>query len=91
MTPDIKPGDIVEWTSQSAGTWKTKRGKVIAIVPAGKSAFAHIPSGTPKSRVKGDMDISVVDRLVVEVPRANRRGVDYYTPRVKHVRKVEEY
>ncbi len=31
-----KVGDPVIWTSQSAGTWKTKRGVVEMIVPAGK-------------------------------------------------------
>ena len=30
-------GDLVEWTSQAAGHSKTKRGKVVAIVPKGVS------------------------------------------------------
>lgn len=36
---EIKPGDTVEWRSQAAGSWKTKKGKVIAYVPAGQSAY----------------------------------------------------
>lgn len=32
----FKVGDTVQWTSQSAGTWKTKRGVIEMVVPAGK-------------------------------------------------------
>lgn len=87
---EIKPGDTVEWRSQAAGSWKTKKGKVIAYVPAGQSAYIHIPPGTPKSRIKGDVDVSVVDRFLVQVPRSTGRGYDYYTPRAKYVKKVNE-
>jgi hypothetical protein len=33
---EFKIGDEVEWTSQSAGTKTTKRGKVVHVLPAGK-------------------------------------------------------
>lgn len=34
---EFKLGDVVQWTSQSQGCKKTKRGKIVQIVPAGKS------------------------------------------------------
>lgn len=35
----MKVGDIVTWTSQSQGFSRTKTGKVILVVPAGKHPF----------------------------------------------------
>jgi hypothetical protein len=32
--PDLTIGTQVEWTSQAAGSTKTKRGKIVAVVPA---------------------------------------------------------
>ena len=31
----MKVGDQVEWTSQAGGNTRTKRGKIVAVVPAG--------------------------------------------------------
>lgn len=38
----LQIGDYVTWTSQSAGTTKTKAGPVVAIVPAGANPDAVI-------------------------------------------------
>lgn len=34
----LRIGDTVEWTSQSAGIAKTKRGTVVSVLPPGKDA-----------------------------------------------------
>ena len=36
-------GDVVKWKSQAGGRWKTKQGKVVAIVPARSQAKECIP------------------------------------------------
>jgi len=92
MTPDIKPGDIVEWTSQSAGTWKTKRGKVLAIVPR-QTHINKFPmfSDIPDSRIKFDFKPSMNDRAIVEVPRGGRSKLsEFYAPKLQWLRKVED-
>ena len=35
--PKFKVGQHIEWKSQSAGSWKTKTGKIIAIVAVNES------------------------------------------------------
>jgi hypothetical protein len=40
--PDFKLGDDVEWTSQSLGHEKKKRGVIAAVVPARKSPKGYI-------------------------------------------------
>jgi hypothetical protein len=41
----MKVGDRVQWTSQSLGFTTTKRGTVIAVVPAGRQASFFLPEG----------------------------------------------
>lgn len=84
----VEVGDFVEWTSQSGGTRKTKRGIVIAVIPAKRPVFPHLPSGLPKSRIKVGSEFSKFDRALVEVPRKTGRGSDYYAPRIKWLKKV---
>lgn len=33
--PTFKVGDFVQWSSQAAGSWKTKAGEVAAVIPPG--------------------------------------------------------
>lgn len=93
---NIKPGDIVEWTSQSQGVAKTKRGKVLAIVPKETEINLHpLLASVPGSRIKFEtlgfyMKPSINDRAVVEVPRGGRSKLsDYYAPKLKWLKKVE--
>ena len=91
---EIKPGDIVEWSSQSHGTVKTKRGKVIAIVPKGTRQEFDFLRDLPGSRIKFTtigfgVAPSKFDRALIEVPRATGNGNDYYAPRIEWLRKVE--
>jgi hypothetical protein len=36
--PKFQVGQTIEWSSQSAGSWKTKTGKVLAVLMPGDSA-----------------------------------------------------
>jgi hypothetical protein len=73
--------DQVEWASQAAGYKKTKQGRVLAVVPAGK---------TPR-----DLGVTIKDdpgsarteaSYIVEVQRP--RSVKLYWPRVSGLRLV---
>jgi hypothetical protein len=41
-------GDRVVWESQAQGRWKTKQGKVVAVVPAYERASRYVPDGYNK-------------------------------------------
>jgi hypothetical protein len=94
----IRPGDIVRWTSQSQGSWVTKRGEVVAVVKPLESAFLHLPADLPKARRKFDsdrVDAWYGDRVLVKVPRRSKRdgrtlGYDYYCPRLSQVEAVDD-
>ena len=80
-------GDTVEWTSQSAGTIKTKRGEIWAVVPAGTDPRALIPPGAAESggfgSIGGCLSSRPHESYLVDV------GGVLYWPRVCQVRKVE--
>jgi hypothetical protein len=42
MSKTFSVGDIVTWKSQAAGSWKTKTGTVVEVVPAFKAPFSEI-------------------------------------------------
>lgn len=44
-------GDRVTWTSQSAGTWTTKRGVIVSIVPPGTRPERISNPGCPRDHV----------------------------------------
>lgn len=86
---ELKVDQQVTWESQAGGTWKTKTGTVLAIVPARhRIPSGIIPDGTPKSRIKFDGCVSFVDRVIVAVPRPGGRVVDYYAPRPAIVKPI---
>lgn len=77
----IQIGQEVTWSSQAGSFWKTKTGKVLAIIPAlGRIPDNLIPADTPNNRIKFDCDTVLFDRVVVAVPRG--KGYDYYAPRL---------
>ncbi|HHY67878.1 MAG TPA: hypothetical protein GX517_11930 [Alicyclobacillus sp.] len=98
----IRVDDIVEWESQSQGFWKTKKGRVLAIVPAGRRIedVWRTTEEIPKSRMKWTLiesedgtlvsEVSRFDRAVVEVPRASGKVCEYYAPRLTMLRKCDE-
>jgi len=44
-------GIQVEWTSQSAGVTKTKRGVIVAVVPPNQDAESCLPAGTKSNSI----------------------------------------
>lgn len=76
----MEVGQKVRWTSQSWGSWVEKRGDVIAEIPAGESAMAHIPDTVKKSHIKF-YDVSTKDRVLVAVPAGkDGKTTHYYCP-----------
>lgn len=83
----FKVGQRVEWTSQAAGSTKTKKGAIHAIVPQGTDAFLFIPEGVSRSRIKFDTHYADEIRFIVAVPRG--AAVDYYCPRRSQLQVAE--
>jgi hypothetical protein len=89
----IAIGEVVQWTSQSAGIKTAKRGAVLAFVAdgalsEGEGAFPRtytpshpaIPAGTPAGRCQWRFDgFSARPRYLVEVPREGKAPL-YYAP-----------
>lgn len=64
----IPVGTEVEWTFCGQGiVWR--KGRVVAFVPAGESAYAHIPEGAKRTNFA---DRSTVDRYIVAVEETAR-------------------
>lgn len=83
-------GQTVTWTSQAMGCEKTKTGKILAVIPAGKSAKTLIPVTAKKSHIKFCNDISTFDRLLVEVPAGKDESIKhYYTPKLSMIEGCE--
>lgn len=78
-----KAGDVLEWTSQSQGTVKKKRGVVVAVVPAGSDLHQALPEVNP-SAFKAQAHAKS-DRYLVRVLRDRGARCDYYAPLVKVV------
>ncbi|MCL6443366.1 MAG: hypothetical protein K6T83_07910 [Alicyclobacillus sp.] len=81
----IKRGVTVQWKSQAQGSWRVKRGEVVAIIPAHTRADRYARFG-PGDRRRYDADINAVAvRVLVRVPRLHKRsrkllGWDWYCP-----------
>jgi hypothetical protein len=77
-------GDVVEWTSQAGGYKKTRRGKIMFLVPGGRHPRTIVspecvPAGTKYTSPRKE------DSYLVLVGNKLR----YYWPRVKHLKLVE--
>lgn len=80
---DFEVGDKVVWTSQAAGSWRTKTGTVVAVVPA----FHYPPRVQPPLiDAGGSRDHT---SYVVHVPTPSGKGAGkHYWPRVHNLKKV---
>lgn len=64
----LVPGTWVRWTSQAQGYWVTKRGKVLAILPAKKPLAKTYMAGEKTLKTpKGLVGTSLQDRVIVAV------------------------
>ena len=91
----------VTYTSQAAGKFGTKVGKIVALVKAGENIFEilatkigfKIPAGTKNMEIRFGRAISKDDRYIVKVAKngedknGRNRITSYYGPTVKTVEK----
>ena len=75
----LKPGDDVYWKSQSYGTPKIKRGKVVAVVPERVHPEVCIPEGLQLKRPGNARDH---ESYLVQVGKS----INLYWPLVKYLR-----
>lgn len=83
---NFKVGDKVEWSSQSGGYEKVKRGEVIAVAVGRDNPIAIVQAlrpGTPRSRINFDATYAGMlggGRYVIEVRETSAKG-DLLTPK----------
>jgi hypothetical protein len=82
-SPLKRPGDPLEWSSGVGALQDAKRGRVLAILPAGESLRAAIAAAGRKVQRVHAQDVAGSDRYVVEVKM--RLGPSYHAPLVKTV------
>jgi len=78
----MKPGDRVKWTSQSAGFTTTKRGVIVAIVPAGVMPEDCVPAGY---RCHGPEGFGMARDHESYLVKVDGKGKGLYWPRVCHL------
>lgn len=97
----LAPNKAVTYTSQAAGKFGTKVGKIMAVVKAGENIFEilatkigfKIPAGTKNVEVRFGRAVSKDDRYIVKVAKngedkhGRNRITSYYGPTVKTVEK----
>lgn len=94
MPPVFCVNDLVEWTSQSHGSTKTKRGIVYRIVPAGQHPISCL-----RDEDRAKIDFSSFDGsgssrsiesylVLVHPPKASRRKPTLYWPKVAYLAKA---
>lgn len=82
----FKIGDKVEWTSQAGGSWSTKRGEVIEVVP---------PRMEPAIRLKGmgyprDHESYIVRTYEIQRYSGVKKESRLYWPRVAALELVQK-
>jgi hypothetical protein len=84
-------GTTVEWSSQAQGGWKTKRGVICAVIPAGADVKAHL-SGLQKTQAKGwGLMGRRGESYVVHVPSKTGKGMGkLYWPHAGLLREVPQ-
>lgn len=80
-----KVGDKVTWISQARGTRVEKTGEVLALLPAGSSAYAALkaarPNVTPREALVSADISSARDRYLIEVMTGKNNNIPkYVTP-----------
>lgn len=86
----MKAGDIVQWTSQSAGSRTIKEGVIVAVVAAGTKPW--VPVGCRPSSTTGFGMVRKHESYLVAVVGTGRRRtvvayqVKIYWPRVQYLK-----
>ena len=82
----MKRGDIVEWTSQSGGSVRTKRGHIVEVVPEGERPMRRRKNWG----LNRDHESYVVMAHVLNGSKAQRKWFRSYWPRVNKLKLVED-
>ena len=80
MRNPLKAGSVVTWSSQAAGSYKTKTGTIIEVVPAGKEPLHHEACSVRR-------EVSYVVRVDEPLKRGGTRSRTYW-PLVTALRTV---
>jgi hypothetical protein len=70
-------GDVLRWVPR--GRSEAREGRVVAIVPAGRSAYIYVPAGTRMSALHAAPMRPLEDRYLVEAETPHK-GVAYLAP-----------
>jgi hypothetical protein len=70
-------GDVVRWVPRGCG--EAREGQVVAVVPAGRSAYIYLPVGTCMSALHGAPMSPQEDRYLVAAETPHK-GVAYLAP-----------
>jgi hypothetical protein len=87
--PKFKVGQTIEWKSQATGSWRTKTGKVVAVLQPSQSARAALEKldKAVSARVNACDKASTV-RYLVEMPRAAKAMLtDFMVPDIARAEK----
>lgn len=74
----IEVGKEVVWKNKGAGREITRKGTVVAMVPAGDDADFLLPDNVKVNHIKYTSSVSAKDRVMVAVPSGNI--MHYYCP-----------
>ena len=83
----MKRGDIVQWTSQSSGFVRTKRGHIVEVVPKGERPLRR----SKNWGLNRDHESYVVRAHVINGSDRQRRHFRNYWPLVSQLSLVEEH
>jgi len=73
--PKFKVEQLIEWSSQSAGSWKTKTGKVLAIlIPLASARDALVKLGYDPKGAQNFVDRAMVPRYLVDATPPGFKG-----------------
>ena len=88
---DLREGDWVEWTSQSASFVRTKRGVVVQVLGPGQKIQKFVSAMGPDWSVPSSGFGDPRDHQSYLVAQLNngRIGSRLYWPRVRHLRQIE--
>lgn len=79
--PKFQVSQTIEWSSQSAGSWKTKTGKVLAILKPGDSGRAALKRLGYDETLGDFVDRAMIPRYLVDATPTGHKGKPHiYVP-----------
>ncbi len=94
MTQLFQLGDTVEWPSQANGGVKTKRGRIVVIIPASQAPYQVMLASWCEIYNCAAIDPRMLPRAtesyIVKVAQRGKAKPRLYWPRVSALRRVSE-